>query len=410
MQEVVADSAARLGPYQGFVEALSSEHAEGWVWNLANAGERVELEFFHARTGERLARAVADQHRWGLKEFGIGDGRHGFYVRFAAPVDAAVVRVRCAGDGSELPLSPQLKREYTPVHFVAMDIVDNCNLRCPFCVYDYSSVHTTHLMREATLDAALRFLPYVMDGHFFFSCLHEPALHPKLMPYVDKVPAEYRRKIFYTTNLAKRMPPVYFEWLDETGMHHLNISIESLKPELYERMRKGARHRIFMENWDRLVPAIRAGKNPPPLRYIAMAYKSNLRELPDLVAYLLNERAGSQIEIRYTFDEAHIPADFKATEFLDAGEWEWLREQLRDYSPEQVLLSLPPSEDAVPAADDAGRFLRGCYEFTLSSNATLIVNRAAAGHRADNRVDGKLVETDVRTIEDAGAFLRGLPF
>ena len=38
--------------------------------------------------------------------------------------------------------------------------------------------------------------------------------------------------------LARRMPPVYFEWLAESGMHHLNISIESVKPELYERMRK----------------------------------------------------------------------------------------------------------------------------------------------------------------------------
>ena len=77
-----------------------------------------------------------------------------------------------------------------------MDIVDNCNLRCPFCLYDYANTRTTHFMTEQTIEAALRFLPYTRDGEFWFSCLHEPTLHPKLTSFIDKVPPEYRRKLF----------------------------------------------------------------------------------------------------------------------------------------------------------------------------------------------------------------------
>lgn len=48
-------------------------------------------------------------------------------------------------------------------------------------------------------------LPYIRNSEFWFSCLHEPTLHPKLKDYIEKVPEIYRNKIFFTTNLAKRM-------------------------------------------------------------------------------------------------------------------------------------------------------------------------------------------------------------
>ncbi|EQD45607.1 molybdenum cofactor biosynthesis protein A, partial [mine drainage metagenome] len=162
-----------------------------------------------------------------------------------------------------------------------------------------------------TIAAALRFLPFVAEGKFWFSCLHEPTLHPQLMAFIDKAPREYRRKIFYTTNLAKRMPQAYFAWLADSGLHNINVSIESRNPALYERMRKGARYRIFQENWDHLLAAFAQGSAPPALRYIAMAYKANFRELPDLVAFLIERRRAAQVEIRFTFDVAHLPAAFR---------------------------------------------------------------------------------------------------
>ncbi|MBU6498274.1 MAG: radical SAM protein [Rhodospirillales bacterium] len=461
--------------FQGYADERSAQHVNGWVWNLADADERVEIEAVLAGTNEVLDRTCADQFRWGLADMGIGDGLHAYYIRFPrALTDAELdqMEIRCVRDGHVLELSPYLTREYNPINFVAMDIVDNCNLRCPFCLYDYANTRTTNFMNQETLAAALRFVPYTTNGNFWFSCLHEPTLHPKLTEYIDQVPADLRRKLFYTTNLAKRMPPAYFAWLAESGMSHINISIESLEPALYERMRKGARHRIFMENWDKLIPALQAGSNPPRLRYITMAYQSNLRELPALVKHLHEERLAWQVELRYSFDVAHMPAAFKREEFLQPRDWLWLRNELRDYTADQLLLNLPPGLDLPPAgsnsipqiltetaeipppsageewpaaelpnddgpadppasnapadaqallgqpinfnfpelsAESRAKYMRGRYEFQLAANGVLRVSRAASNHKDGDHSDGLLLTTHIRNIEDPEEFIRSLP-
>jgi sulfatase maturation enzyme AslB (radical SAM superfamily) len=407
------------------VDGVSCRHAEGWAFNPANPTERVDVEIVLATTGEVLADTRADLPKWGLT---IGDGRHAFYIRFQRELTAEerpLVRVRTMRDGADLPISAEIP--YEPILFVAGDIVDNCNLRCPFCLYDYANTNRTTFMSEETIDAALRFLPYTTDGNFWFSCLHEPTLHPQLMAYIDKVPPEYRRRLFYTTNLAKRMPEGYFSWLAETAMHHINVSIESRDPAIYERMRKGARHRIFMENWDKLVAAFRNGSAPPKLRYIAMAYKSNLRELPELVKYLLEERNGSQIELRYTFDELHIDPAFKAAEFLEPDDWRWLRDELAHYPSDKLQMEfplglvLPPvgSNELPPASVVAAptlsiekrlaaAFLRGRYSFRLSADGTLQVNRALSDYGI---TDPPVIKTlNVRDIADVERFIAELPY
>ena len=79
-------------------------------------------------------------------------------------------------------------------------------------------------------------------------------------------------------------------------------------PDVYERMRKGARFPIFLENWRVMLEAFQAGSAAPRLRYIIMAYRSNVREIPALVEQLRREKMAWQVEIRHTFYMPHIPA------------------------------------------------------------------------------------------------------
>jgi hypothetical protein len=399
-------------------------HASGWVRSLVRPEQRVDYEILLPDSGEILGRGCADQFGHGLAGAGVGDGAHAFWTRLSRPLDAterdrAVVRV--AGHGQDLLRAPNLRTRHEPLLHVAMDVVDNCNLRCPFCLYDYEHTRTTHFMSAETLDAALRFLPYVRDGEFWFSCLHEPTLHPELTDFIDRVPAEYRKKLFFTTNLAKRMPVAYFDWLAGNGMHHVNVSIESRDPAVYERMRKGARHRIFQANWDLLVEALDRAPNPTPIRYIAMAYKSNLRELPGLARYLLAERRAAQFEIRYTFDVPYIPAEFRAAEFLDAADWAWLAAELADLPRDRLQLILPPHPAAaavrdaayapagapagpVAAGPDPMAVLPGRMMFRLSWDGTLKVVGVLAASRHDAAVDGVIATTNIRDIADPAAF------
>lgn len=404
--------------HEGVLQELSHRHAAGYLRSLSNPSARSEYQVLLGDTGEVLARGSADQFMHGLSAGGVGDGAHGFWAAFPRVLsedERSHVIVRpTSGEGMLTAAASTLTR-YEPVLHVAMDIVDNCNLRCPFCLYDYSNTRATHFMSEETLEAALRFLPYTRDGQFWFSCLHEPTLHPELMRFIDKVPDEYRRKLFFTTNLAKRMPLAFFEWLGRPAVDHINVSIESLEPALYERMRKGARHSIFMENWNHLLTAFAACEAPPRLRYIAMAYKSNLQELPRLVDYLLTERRAWQVQLRYTFPVPHIAPAFAAAEYLDESEWVWLREQLAHHPADRVVIMeaprpAPPASPGDIAASEmkSDAVLKGRYMFRLSWDGTLRVVAVLARSRYEEIHEGTVLETDICKVGKPEDFLDSL--
>ena len=244
----------------------------------------------------------------------------------------------------------------------------------------------------------------------------------------------------YTTNLAKRMPDAYFAQLAASGMHHLNISVESLQPEIYERLRKGARHRVFQENWDKLLGACRNGPAPPRLRYNMMAYRSNLHELPGLVDLLFAEKLAWQVEVRYTFDEDHIPEPFRQSEYLRDAEWSWLEAQLAHHDPARLLLLTPPPDarsDGIaprpapppvpPARTPAGTApgvrhgpadIRPLHEaaatpasypfgMRMDWNGTLSVY--SEGRRADGLpLHTTHLETGIEQVEDVGAMIADL--
>jgi molybdenum cofactor biosynthesis enzyme MoaA len=382
-------------PYDGYIDELSAHHIAGWLTGLDGARFEAVLP-----DGEVVASGTADQFKFGPSHAGLG--RHGFFERFTRTLSAeeqGAVLVRDPA-GTAIPCSEGVNRDYRPVMLNAMDIVDNCNLRCPFCVYDYSKTFTTNVMDEATIDAALRFLPYTLDSNFWFSCLHEPTLNPRFADFLEKVPRQLRRKVFFTTNLAKRMPPEFFLFLANGGYANVNISIESLNPEIYERMRKGARHRIFMANWDALTAALSVGTAPPFLRYIVMVYKSNLGEIPSLVDHLLTQRRADEIQLRFTFDVPHITDEFRAAEYIDAASWDWLAAQVAHHPAHKVQVIRPPAPpgEVVPQ-DEGGVLLPGRYEFKMSWDGTLKIHRFWAVP-FDNSGEPPVLEVNVKDIAD----------
>jgi len=380
----------RLDPFQGYIDARSTRHVAGWVRNLADPAERVPVEIVLPEAdGERILwHGVADAFSPVLRAVGVGDGAYSFTAILLESLTEAArdqVFVRPANSAFRLEFAPALRTAFEPISHIALDIVDNCNLRCPFCVYDYAGTHRTHFMSDAVFDRALGLIPFVTDGNFWLSCLHEATLHPRLLDFIARVPAGYRHKLFFTTNLAKRMSPVYFAAIAASGMHHLNISVESLDAGIYERMRKGARHAVFQANWDLLLAAVATGPAPPRLRYNVMAYRSNLREIPGLIRTLLDEKQAWQVEIRHTYDEPHIPPAFRDAEFLTTAEWAWLAAELQGLPPDRVVLLLPPggvgyaprSSEVSPSADirtsSAARVIPRPFNISMSWDGSMRV-------------------------------------
>jgi hypothetical protein len=181
----------------GYVRERSTRHVAGFIQSAANPAERIAYDVVVADpAGERvIASGIAEQFDRVLFALGVEDPVHGFRLLYEAPIseaEAAMVEVRPRATGQALPPAPDMVTSWKPIRYIAMDIVDNCNLRCPFCLFDHAPVHKTTVMEDDTFARALRFLPFVGPEGLWMSCLHEPTMHPKLPEMIERIPREHR--------------------------------------------------------------------------------------------------------------------------------------------------------------------------------------------------------------------------
>jgi Radical SAM superfamily len=249
---------------------------------------------------------------------------------------AAGVRPFRPAPAQQPPAAPPL------IDYIAADIVNNCNLRCPFCLVDYDQVRHTQLMDEPTFRALVRLAPAVRDGGFWLSCLHEPTLHPRLAEYLGWIPVDQRRKFWFTTNLARPLPDPLIAALAQSGLHHINVSLDTFDEQLFAILRKHGRVAVFRNNLERLVEQCRRTPGAPALRYITMAFRSNQQEIPGLVRWMNESGLAWQIEIRYTFNTSNIAEDFRREHYLRGDEWDALRMSLEALPYTNYDLAMPP--------------------------------------------------------------------
>ena len=182
---------------------------------------------------------------------------------------------------------------------ISVDITGNCNLRCPFCVNDFSNIHGNIFMSQEIFEKSLTLLPLIRKGGVFrISSIFEPSIHPRFIELIRSIPATSDVNIYYTTNLARPMSDEFFHELSNSNITFINISLDSFIPEVFETLRRGARHKNFIDNLERMVAIFSKHPNPPGLRYITVLSKANLSEVSSLIKTTKEKYLAEQHEFR----------------------------------------------------------------------------------------------------------------
>jgi MoaA/NifB/PqqE/SkfB family radical SAM enzyme len=219
------------------------------------------------------------------------------------------------------------KKHLSPLayEFVAADITSNCNLRCTFCINDFSRIRGNTLMEETTFERLITLIPLVNGCNFFISCLFEPTIHPSFISLLEKIPPKYRNKVYFTSNLSTKLSSRDFQRLSRVNIHHINISIDSLQRDTFEKLRQKANFEHFIDNLRGLVEVFSRAARSPRLRYTTMGLKPNLEEIPKLVETCAQKYLAYTHEIRHVYQVPHLSSQWKQDNLISNHDWQQLR-------------------------------------------------------------------------------------
>ena len=398
----------------GYVDRVEGLSIDGWVCDPDHLERRLTVDV--CAGGKTVGSAQAGGFRSDLLAAGIGDGQYGFscYVQprelGAGPVEA---QLRVRESGTLLTLNNQTSFRLDPTVFlssIAADLVNNCNLRCPFCVVDYSGVTKTELMTEETFVSLLRLIRSVPEAGFWLSCLHEPTLNPRLNEFIELIPRDCRKKVWFTTNLARPLKQEVFEGWAHSGLHHINVSLDSMNPELFAVLRKFGRYHVFEANLNLLAKVFKSVPDAPKMRYITMAFRSNLEEIPRIVEHSNQHWLASENEIRYTYNVAHITDQFRTDHYLHREDWPRLTASLQPL-PYNYVIVHPPDDGYEETIQPSANYFE-LKKIAMPKDRPLFTHPLTLRARPDGTLmvanQERQFGVNIRSLEDPAAYLRQL--
>lgn len=220
------------------------------------------------------------------------------------------------------------ERETLRFRLINADITGLCNLRCRFCFNDFSKADRA-FMDPALLEALTGLLDLVPDERFFVSCLYEPTLHPRFADILGLIPESGRRKAFLTTNLARRLGDAEILALARANLARINVSIETLRPDVHRFLCGSRRFGLFLENLGRLAEACRRNPAAPRIHPITMVLRANMAELPAIVRVCASRFHAADHELRTPYYDTYPNQAFVEDQLLSRAELEALAPALQ---------------------------------------------------------------------------------
>lgn len=191
-------------------------------------------------------------------------------------------------------------------------------------------------MAEETFRRVLPILPLVRDtddkgNGVYLSCLYEPSLSPHFLHFLELLPEEARRKVFFTSNFCRPWTSEQLAGILGANLHHINISIETLRADRYEEITGSRQFESFYRNIHELARLYgeKTGYKPG-LRYITMCLKINRDELCGLVKYCAERLHACQHEIRTPYISVYENMSWNRGQLMSPEECARTEEELRN--------------------------------------------------------------------------------
>lgn len=237
---------------------------------------------------------------------------------------------------------------------VNIDINNICNLRCRFCFNTFEDRHY-HMTREM-YESVLPIIPLVRDitpegTGVYLSCLYEPTLSRDFFDFLDMLPPEGRRKVFFTSNFSRTLEEEQIRRMLRANLHHINISIETLREERYREICSSVHFDSFMGNLQllaRLYPE--AAEPKPQLRFITMVLNCNRDEIIPIMKFCSEELHAYEHELRTPFISTYENMEWNRGQLMNAEECRSFEAELKALAIRYVA-SIHPRAELVTVED-----------------------------------------------------------
>ena len=171
------------------------------------------------------------------------------------------------------------------VDYLRISLIDRCNFRCQYCMpegADLTYALQQNLLTQAELLTLLHEVFIPVGFTRFRLTGGEPLLRPGVVEIVRAI-AQFpeTKDLSMTTNaflLAEKAQDLY-----DAGLRRINISLDSLDPDIFDRVIGSRGRSRWQQVWDGIQAAYRVGFNPLKLNVVVIP-GANDHEVLDLAA------------------------------------------------------------------------------------------------------------------------------
>lgn len=295
--------------HAGFIERIRTQAEKTFVegWSICLAGKNIELpkNIYVVNEMKIIGAAAFNVERPDvLAEYNVTSPLLcGF--RFSLP--ASIVE-------SEYMIEILVEDSYGKIYQLVrlercglqLELTGRCNLRCPMCPsVSYSKFHN----RDLSIDDLELIKPLFRKiDNMCFDGFGEALLAKNFDTYIKAVP-RLKELIFHTNGLLlDQKLEIVFE--NSPPLRSVIVSIDSLIPEIYKKIRRGSNLKKVLNNIERFILAReKRGNHFPRLIPNITIMKINYKEIENFI-YLASELDGI-LELNYIYDPVQLDERIK---------------------------------------------------------------------------------------------------